>query len=192
MTLPEHTKNLYAPHPEYKLINTNGEWEIEYDDGFWPLLHPLDIELAAYRLNWNGQAFKYMRKAHDMLWPKYIPTWNDWTERRFKAHCEGWKTISLAGGSNIGKSVDAAKIAALFWLANPTMRTVLVASTTLNDLDSRIWGYVKKLYDHQSEAAIELPGMLYESSPPKIILSKKDTIHGLFTVPLQQGVGSKK
>lgn len=86
-------------------------------------------------------------------------------------------------------SYDAAKTGLLFWLANPGGRTVLVASTSLTDLDSRIWGYVKRF--HQTLAAFELPGILLTSPPPKILLTKKDTIHGMFAVPLQRGTPKK-
>ena len=86
-------------------------------------------------------------------------------------------------------SLDAAKLALLFWLANPQERTVLVASTSLSDLDSRIWGYVKRFYDLENK--VELPGQLYSSPPPRILYQKADTVHGMFAVPLQRGTHGK-
>lgn len=174
----------------YKLVKTDsGQDAIEAYDYLWPMASPLSIELTAYRKNLHGNALYHMIKAHHLLWPKDIETWNDWTERRFAAHCEGWHTITMAGGANCGKSYDAAKIALLFWLANPTQRTVLIASTSLSDLDSRIWGYVKRFYG--PFAQVPMPGVLYTSPPPKILFSKDDTIHGMFAVPLQRGTPTK-
>lgn len=154
-----------------------------------PTMSPLSIELTAYKLNLEGRALFHMKNAHNLIWPKDIKTWNDWTEQRFAEHCEGWHTIVMAGGANCGKSYDAAKIVLLWWLANPIGRTGLVASTSLNDLDSRIWGYVKLFHD--SRAAFPLPGVLYSSPPPKILINKKDTVHGLFAVPLQRGTAAR-
>lgn len=155
----------------------------------WPYCSPLTIELTAYRENLEGRALFHMKNAHDFIWPKDIKTWNRWTERRFGAHCENWPVITMAGGANCGKSFDAAKIGLLFWLASPEEHTVLVASTSLTDLDSRIWGYVKRF--HGANASIELPGRLTATPPPKILYNKADTIHGMFAVPLQRGTAQK-
>ena len=86
-------------------------------------------------------------------------------------------------------SFDAARIAILFWLANPTGRTVLVASTSLGDLESRIWGYIKKFY--LIENTLELPGKMYSANAPKILLRKEDSVHGMFALPLQKGTSQR-
>jgi hypothetical protein len=172
----------------YEIVNTPTGDKVNAYGVQWPLASPFAIELTAYRHNLGGNALWHMTNAHNIAWPEDALTWNDWTDRRFGAHCEGHKIITMAGGANCGKSYDAAKIGLLFWLANPGGRTVLVASTSLTDLDSRIWGYVKRFHD---QAAIELSGTLLTSPPPKILLTKKDTVHGMFAVPLQRGTPSK-
>lgn len=86
-------------------------------------------------------------------------------------------------------SFDAARIAILFWLANPTGRTVLVASTSLGDLESRIWGYIKKFY--LIENTLELPGKMYSANAPKILMRKEDSVHGMFALPLQKGTSQR-
>ena len=89
-------------------------------------------------------------------------------------------------------SHDAAMIALLFWLANPTQRIVLVASTSLSDLQNRIWGYIQKFYTMEHNKDIILPGKLYSSNnAPKILCNKQDPIHGVFAVPLKPGKDSK-
>lgn len=191
MDWAEYLKN----SKEYKLVKDDtGKPAIYAHDHVWPYMSPLSLELTAYRHNWQDNALEHMRRAHNFIWPQYEATWNRWTERRFGAHCEllyQKKTITLAAGANAGKSLDAAKIALLFWLANPSGRTILVASTSLSDLDSRIWGYVKRFHDSDELAKVPLPGTLYTSPPPKLLFKKKDTVHGMFAVPLQRGTPSK-
>ena len=109
----------------------------------FPIVHPVGIHLKLYRSSENPEIkFQHLKAAHDYLWPDEVDTWNYWSERRFRTHCEGWDTIGYAGGAGTGKSYDSAKLAILFWLANPRKRSVLVMSTTLEALSSRIYGYV--------------------------------------------------
>lgn len=69
------------------------------------LVHPYQIHLKLYREARDpDERFNSMRRIHDMLWPHHIQTWNYWTERRFRAHCEGWRIISLASGAGTGKA----------------------------------------------------------------------------------------
>lgn len=187
MTIPNHVKTVFERYPEYRLYETDNGIEVEYADALWPLVHPLDIELGAYRTNWQSNAFYHLRKAHHIAWPQLIPTWHDWTEQRFQEFCEPHKVMTWAAGASAGKSMDAGCLALLFWWANCTQRTVLVGSTTIGDLDNRIFGYIKKLHDIPNQYEIPVPGHLYTSAPPKIILDKKDTIHGLFTIALLKG-----
>lgn len=88
-------------------------------------------------------------------------------------------------------SHDAALIALLFWLANPKKRTVLVASTTLNDLESRIFGYIKRFYTIDHTPKITMPGKIYGGNAPRILHDKNDTTHGIFAVPIRPGEDKK-
>lgn len=185
--IPPHIESLFEQYPDYQLIETKDGIEIEYCDAIWPLIHPLDIELGCYRANWKGNAFQHLKKAHHIAWPNLVATWHDWTEERYYEFCQPHKIIVWAGGANIGKSVDAGCLGLLFWWSNPTQRTVLVGSTTITDLDNRIFGYMKKYHDMPTKYGINVPGHLYTSAPPKIIIDKKDTIHGIFAVALLKG-----
>lgn len=176
----------------YNVINQNGKMLIQAYGRTFPYTDPLNIELFLYKINYQGQGWKHMRNAAFILWPEQRETWNYWSERRFQVHCAGYNTITLAGGAATGKSFDAARIAILFWLANPTQRTVLVSSTSLSDLQNRIWGYIQKFYVMENNKGIILPGRLYTSqNNPKILYDKQDTIHGMFAVPLKPGKDSK-
>ena len=179
---------------DFKLVqvkNVEGKIipKIEAYGKMWPYTTRLNIELQAYRNNLNGNGAKHMYNAAMLLWPTQKDTWHYWSQKRFEAHVAGYNTITLAGGASCAKSYDAARIAILFWLANPTERTVLVASTSLGDLESRIWGYVKRFY--LMENSIKLPGRLYSAQQPKILLKKEDSVHGMFALPLQKGTSQR-
>lgn len=130
-----------------------------------------------------------MKKAHDYLWPGRL--WHYWTERRFRKHCEGWNYLTWAGCADSGKSTDAGLIGALFWLANPRKRGVVIASTTLKSLESRIWGYTMKFL---STMKVKLPFQYLGGGSPRVLYPAKrsdneirDTIHGIFAVAAQSG-----
>lgn len=175
--------------PLLTLIKAEG-WEVRNGEILaegetFKLTHPCNIHLKLYRNSKNPDTkYRHMKAAHDYLWPHHLISWNYWDERRFRSHCEGHTYISYAGGSSTGKSFCAAKIALLYWLANPRKRAVVVASTTLESLNSRIWGYIATLLN---ESAIPLPVEYLRSAPPKILYSKKDTIHGMFAVAAKRG-----
>lgn len=156
----------------------------------FPLTHPVSIHLKLYREEVNPELkYYHMKAAHDYLWPHHALTWNYWTERRFKEHCKDWKVITYAGGAAIGKSFDAAKIAVLFWLANPKKRAVLVMSTTLESLNSRIYGYVCRLL---KEMQVALPYTAREGNQPRIEFpadrgESKDKLHCIAAVAAKKG-----
>ena len=156
----------------------------------FPLRHPFFIHAALYNAAKNPEIkYTHFKAMHDYMWPDTI--WHYWTERRFRRHCAGYKYITYAGGANIGKSMDAAKIALLFYFANPRGRTVLVASTSLASLSSRIWGYVTNLL---RQSKIQLKYKYTGGTSPKILFpvtlkrgDPPDTIHGMFAIAAKQG-----
>lgn len=166
----------------WRLITENGEEFIIAEGQKFPKAHPLAIHLRLYRDATNPETkYMHMRAAHDYLWPTTV--WHYWTERRFREHCNGWNYITFAGGASTSKSYDAAKIAILFWLGDPGHRAVVVASTSLESLNTRIWGYVTKLINESAFKNFHY----FRSNPPKILYSKKDTIHGMFAVAAKKG-----
>lgn len=176
----------------WEVKEKEGEKWIEAYNEVYPYVHPFSIHAKRYRLSKNPeQKYIHLKAMHDYLWPDTI--WHSWTERRFRAHCHGWNFITYAGGASCAKSMDAAMLAILFWLGNPTKRTVIVASTSLESLSSRIWGYITKLFN---KAAIPIKKEYLSGKPPKILYpaSKKrsdgemrDTIHGMFAVAAKRG-----
>lgn len=179
----------------WQIVDTQFGPQIEAFGQLFPVTHPLLIRLKLYRLEQNPELkYQHMKAAHDYLWPNTL--WHSWTERRFREHCSGWNFITYAGGAACSKSYDAAKIALLFWLANPKKRTVIVASTSLESLESRIWGYVTKLLGQIKQ--FDIPYRYLSGKPPKILYDYsidplpqgkklKDSIHGMFAVAAKQG-----
>lgn len=174
----------------WELVKENEVTRISAYGQTFKLNHPISVHLKMYRTEKNpDRKYYHMKAVHDYLWPDAV--WHYWTERRFKAHCNGWNFITYAGGASCAKSRDAAVIAIIFWLANPVGRTVIVASTSLESLGSRIWGYVTKLIN---KMAIKLPYNYLSGNAPKILYPAnkksgkiKDTIHGMFAVAAKQG-----
>lgn len=79
---------------------------------------------------------------------------------------------------------SAAEIAAIFWLSNPQKNAVIVASTTLASLRSRIYGYVERCL---RECAIKYPYETKESMPPSLHPMQRDFIHGIYAVAATKG-----
>lgn len=129
-----------------------------------------------------------MKNAYSHLFPKEYERWHPWADRRFEAfnvRPASKKVITLAGGGGTGKSHDAAAYALLFWWANPSQRTVLVASTTIESLKKRIWSYISKLFIEGQNRG--MPGRMNISPSPRIYYDRTDTKHGIWTIALKAG-----
>lgn len=78
-----------------------------------------------------------------------------------------------------------ARIANIFWLSDPRHNACVIASVTLESLETRIWGYAAKF---MNEAAIPVEASILRSKPPKIMPpGAVDKIHGMFAVAIRQG-----
>jgi hypothetical protein len=173
-------------------------WDIRKHEGiekvyaynqWFPITHPIQIYLKLYRTETNPELkTQFMIKCHHILWPHHIDTFNYWDEWRFRTHCEHWKHISYAGGAGTGKSLTGAKIAVLYWLADPKNRAVIVASTTLESLNSRIFGYCIDLLNNM---AVKLPFKYYRGNTPKIVYNQDEIQHGIFAIAAKQGSDDK-
>lgn len=134
------------------------------------------------------EKYVHMKAMHDYLWPELVPTWNYWEERRFKAHCRGYRFVSYAGGASTAKSFTAAKIALLFWFANPQQRGVVVASTTMDALGARVWGYTCSLLAKAKRTMPGVVGKRKKGNNPKIMHpDADDDLHGIFAIAAKKG-----
>jgi hypothetical protein len=151
--------------------------------------HPFSIWAKICRTTGNPRVkFTCLRAMHKLAWPAYELTWNAWDERRLKIASEDWNYISYAGGGSTGKSDFAARFALLYFLENPRARTVLVASTTLQALSTRIWGYISRF---ANQMAIDYPFTVFSGNSPKILYDKKDPIHGMYALAAGKGTDEK-
>ena len=103
------------------------------------------------------------------------------------------RCISVSGESQLylteryivtHNSADAARYALLWWWSLPEHRTVIVCSTTINALTKRIWSYVTSCC---YKARGNLPGIVSNSPPPKILHARHDTKHGIHGAALKEG-----
>jgi len=189
MNVPTEVVALFEKEAWPILTEGVEKYTIIYGERF-PVTHPFRIHAKLYRTQENPEVkLRHLKKMHDYLWGIDKTVWHYWTERLFEAHCEGHKYISLAGGASTGKSDGAARLALLFWLADPAGRACIVASTTLQSLNSRIWGYISA-YLHDME--LELPFVHSSATPPKILYNKRDLIHGMFAIAAAKGAEGKE
>lgn len=152
--------------------NSEGKWVVDVYGMELPAVHPATLHLKVYKESKNPELkFQHMKKAHDLIWPREVPSWHYWTEKRFRAHCDGWTVIPWAGPASSAKSYDAAKIGLLFWMANAHGRTTIVMSTTLESLNSRIYGYCLDLL---ASMEIDFPAKAYNSTPYRIGFKYED------------------
>jgi len=181
---PDNHPAFSTSHPTFK---KDGKLFIRAYDAVWPYMSDISLELACYRLNHNNQATKHMVNAYHLIWPSRKASTHQWTLDRMKAHCEGHRFIGLAGSAASAKSHDFAVIALIWWWANPSERTVIICSTTLTALKTRIWSYITEL----RYLAPFMPGRISNSMPPKMMFSLKDPKHGILTAPLKEGKADK-
>lgn len=193
---PEWAKLISTHEPEWKFEKTKaGEIRVNIYGELNKLNHPAALHLKYYRTGLTPELrFKHLKRAHHYIWPEQMSNWHAWKEWRYREHCEGWNYMSWAGGASTTKSWDVADLLLLFWLSNPKKRGVIVASTTLESIEARVWGYMVK---HLQAMKVQMPFKYYGGKPPKILypsLEKdennnklKDTIHGIFAVAARQG-----
>jgi len=175
---------------DFQVVKTKkGKYRVKVYDKKFALNHPGPIHLNLYRiLDDPNLKYKHLKAAHDLFWPQFIKTWNYWDERTFRAICEDWEYISLAGGGSTGKSHRMARLAILFYLSNPQGRLVITASTTLGAATARIWGYITRFIDTM---AIPYNLKVYTGNNPRILYNKKDPIHGIYSVAAAKGTTQK-
>lgn len=173
----------------YVVKSKQGDYKIKVYDQLYPINHPASIHLKLYRtLSDPTLKCKHLKAAHNLFWPDFIKTWNYWDERTCKALCEDWHYISLAGGASTGKSHRMGRFAILFYLANPTKRLVITASTTLGASTARIWGYITRFVDTM---AVPYKLSIYTGNNPRILYNKRDPIHGMYSVAAAKGTSQK-
>lgn len=110
------------------------------------------------------------------------------------SHDEETQCITVSAPNNLyitndyiptHNSFDAAKLAILFWLANPRKRAVLVMSTSLESLNSRIYGYCTRWIQ---KSAVDFPYKIRSGNTSFIEYpGSKDSLHAIKAVAAKKG-----
>lgn len=129
----------------------------------------------------NGTVW-HRKERIKTLWPDY--EWHRWNERRLDATCK-YQWLTWLGPASSAKSTDAAVFALNFWLEAPECTAVLVCSTTMDMLRSRIWGIVSR-YHARLPKDMGNVGELIDSKT-RILWQHGDNIHGIFGKAVEEG-----
>lgn len=155
-----------------------------------------DFELwFAFDVNFGGQslheasgflgAFEHLRRAIDLIWnsgKEQHLIWNEWTEKMLKELITN-RELSLAGPGGSWKTTCLACYALCRWMASPLDTRVIITSTTLDGLRSRIWKEVNRFY-RASRCGF---GNAVNHPHPKIQTVKGDDGTGIFGIAVEQG-----
>ncbi len=90
----------------------------------------------------NGLFFHY-REAQKLLWPEEYH--NRWTDLILKEILDNTLTI-VTGSKDCGKTRTISKYALVDYWAFPNTTLILISSTTLVAIETRIWGDIKMLF----------------------------------------------
>lgn len=160
--------------------------------------NPLAIELACIKEmgKWRnkrlepcgkGLAFHVM-EAIRLMWPDTY--WHRWNEKMiFPELCKPGR-LAIFGPSSTGKSLCFSQFALTMFYARPQGTTVIISSTTLDALKSRIWGYVTSFDKTARRKYPWLPGSMIESSQK--LLADPSTEDGRSYTNGVMGVALKK
>lgn len=154
----------------------NASWRTEQSD--------LDIELACIRLGGRwissttdkecGLGLEYHYKQLDrLLWPEDV--WDEWDAKLDRQLCKGG-VQGLVGPAAAGKTNRMSKFALRLYWAFPIGTTIVVSTTTIPDLENRIWGAIVDLYNRARERYPDLPGRLLDSK--HCIVTEQDEREG--------------
>lgn len=130
----------------------------------------LEIEIQCIRnggqwpSQWGGTAglglAAHYKNLDRMLWPNDV--WDDWDDLINSELCKGG-VVGIAGPSSSGKTHGIAKFALKLYRCFPNETTVLISSTTLESLERRVWGEIKKYWKLAREVDPAFPGVLTDS-----------------------------
>src|SRR4029079_11666304 len=138
----------------------------------WPYNHPAEVELECIRRGgtWTfpGSPTLYGKGLpHHVLafsrhvWPWF--SWHRWALLLLEELCRPRHRVGVFDPSSAGKSCPVGLIYLTFYLARPTNTTVLVSSTTRDELDLRIWGEIVRLWGEAKDQFDWIPGHLTDS-----------------------------
>lgn len=130
---------------------------------------PISIERSCIRKGgkWtmNGQEcgaglFHHYHEFQKLLWP--WKDWHRWNLMMLEEIVTG-TNVGVLGAASSGKTHEVGAYILSDYFCFPECTTALVSSTTLQMLDLRIWGEIKKLFSDAKERHPWVPGHLNET-----------------------------
>lgn len=110
----------------------------------------------------------HFKRYWSLLWPEDSQTW--WTDLILKEVLEN-QFISLVGGASSWKTGTIARIAMMDWSCFPDCTTILMSSTTMLDLQGRIFGETVKTWRNAIEQHDWFPGFCIDH---KCVITHED------------------
>lgn len=138
----------------------------------WPTDDPIKVELECIRLGgtWtthDGRSHGHGLPFHVIQFSRHVWPWYKWHRWATDVHlpelCRPRHRLGVFGPSSSGKSCTTGLAYLIFYFARPDNTTVLVSSTTRDELDLRIWGEIIMFWREAKEIAPWLPGHLTDS-----------------------------
>jgi hypothetical protein len=158
---------------------------------------PLEIEFECIRRGgkWTfrdrtcGKGLPHhVKAAARLMWPKRY--WHEWSDLICSTFLNGPGRTGCFGPSSSQKSFHFTMCSLVMFYARPNGTTVLISSTTKDDLQRRIWAYVLELDKEAREIYPDLPGHFIESEL-KLLADAKD-VEGRSRKNGVMGVACKK
>lgn len=135
--------------------------------------------------------FFHFKRFEELLWPEE-KKWHRWNIRQLELYLEN-RSLGVLGPASSGKTNSAATDLLADWLLWPECTTVLISSTTLERLEDRIWGEIKKYFRVAKRRWPTLPGNLIEGKRRILFDSRSEAVegrdfrNGIIGVPTKRG-----
>lgn len=140
----------------------------------------LDVELLLIRrgghVKIKGQTighglYYHFREAQSLIWPE--DDHHRWSDLCLKTMCEE-RIVVIQGPRDCSKTRTLSKWALIDYWTAPQETLTLMTSTGLRELELRVWGDVKSLFQRAKERFPSLPGNINQAN------------HGIFTDKLDE------
>lgn len=134
--------------------------------------------------------YEHARFIDAFLWKEEFE-YHRYSEEHMRAFCED-PAVAITGGGGTSKSTSVAAYALKFHWCAPDVSAVLIASTTIEAAERRVWKEILRLY----YAAHRKLGNIYSTVPirkPKPMIQMRDKdgnvdiAHGLFIIAVAKG-----
>lgn len=131
-------------------------------------LHPVRLEMQCIQLGgkWKVKGrecgdglFEHYKRLQTLIWPTLDH--HRWSDLVLKSILDS-NITAILGPKSSGKTHDVARYALTDYFCFPKNTGILISSTTLDAMQIRIWGEIKKLFKMAKERFDWLPGHLIE------------------------------